>query len=190
MTDHSPHLPRHALCALALMTLFAVAAQAQVANPAPAIAADPQIASALQQVSAQRIQANIEKLVSFGTRLTLSAQDPASIAAGHGIGAAGEWIKAEFERYSKDCGGCLEVKTDASLSRPADRIPKADRNRQCLCGVEGNRRGERQTDRAGHRPLRFAQQRHARREWRRSGSQRRCQRNGGEPGMRASPEQD
>ncbi len=125
MTDHSPHLPRHALCALALMTLFAVAAQAQVANPAPAIAADPQIASALQQVSAQRIQANIEKLVSFGTRLTLSAQDPASIAAGHGIGAAGEWIKSEFEHYSKDCGGCLEVKTDAFLEEPADRIPKA-----------------------------------------------------------------
>jgi hypothetical protein len=125
MTDHLPHLPRHALCALAIMTLFAVTAQAQVANPAPAISADPRIASALQQVSAQRIQANIEKLVSFGTRLTLSAQDPASIAAGHGIGAAREWIKSEFERYSKDCGGCLQVKTDAFLEEPADRIPKA-----------------------------------------------------------------
>jgi len=34
--------------------------------------------------------------------LTLSAQDPASIAAGHGIGAAREWIKSQFERYSKD----------------------------------------------------------------------------------------
>ena len=66
---------------------------------------------------ASAIQANIEKLVSFGTRLTLSAQDPASIAAGHGIGAAREWIKSEFERYSKDCGGCLEVKTDASPKR-------------------------------------------------------------------------
>ena len=87
--------------------------------------ADPRIAAALQQVSAQHIQANIEKLVSFGTRLTLSAQDPASIAAGRGIGAAREWIKAEFERYSKDCGGCLEVKTDSFTQQPADRIPKA-----------------------------------------------------------------
>src|SRR4029077_18017355 len=86
---------------------------------------DPRIAAALQQVSAQHIQANIEKLVSFGTRLTLSAQDPASIAAGRGIGAAREWIKAEFERYSKDCGGCLEVKTDSFTQQPADRIPKA-----------------------------------------------------------------
>jgi hypothetical protein len=87
--------------------------------------ADAKIAAALQQISAQRIQANIEKLVSFGTRLTISAQDPASIAAGHGIGAAREWIKAEFERYSKDCGGCLEVKTDGFRQEPAERIPQA-----------------------------------------------------------------
>jgi hypothetical protein len=89
------------------------------------VSADPQIAAALQRISAQRIQSNIEKLVSFGTRLTLSAQDPASIASGHGIGAAREWIKAEFERYSRDCGGCLEVKTDSFTEKPADRIPQA-----------------------------------------------------------------
>jgi len=86
---------------------------------------DKQISTALQRVSAQRIQENIAKLVSFGTRLTLSAQDPQSIAKGQGIGAAREWIKSEFERYSKDCGGCLEVKTDSFTEPPADRIPKA-----------------------------------------------------------------
>src|SRR3981081_935588 len=85
---------------------------------------DPKIAAALQQVSAARIQANIEKLVSFGTRSTLSAQDPASLASGRGIGAARDWIKAEFESYSKDCGGCLEVRTDSFTEEPADRIPK------------------------------------------------------------------
>ena len=85
--------------------------------------ADPQVVAALQDVSAQRIQTNIEKLVSFGTRLTLSAQDPASISAGRGIGAAREWIKSEFERYSKECGGCLEVRTDSFTEQPGDRIP-------------------------------------------------------------------
>jgi hypothetical protein len=85
---------------------------------------DPKIAAALQQVSAARIQASIEKLVSFGTRSTLSAQDPASLASGRGIGAAREWIRAEFERYSKDCGSCLEVKTDSFTEEPAERIPK------------------------------------------------------------------
>ncbi len=53
------------------------------------------------------------------------AQDAASIAAGKGIGAAREWIKSEFDRYSKDCGGCLEVKTDSFTEEPAERIPKA-----------------------------------------------------------------
>jgi Peptidase family M28 len=86
--------------------------------------ADSQIASALKQVSSARIQADIEKLVGFGTRSTLSAQDAASIAAGRGIGAAREWIKSQLESYSRDCGGCLEVKTDSFLEGPADRIPQ------------------------------------------------------------------
>jgi Peptidase family M28 len=109
--------------AAALTALFSAAGCC--AAQSPSLTLDPQIAAALRQVSAQRIQANIEKLVSFGTRLTLSAQDPGSITAGHGIGAAREWIKAEFERYSKDCGGCLEVKTDSFTEQPTDRIPKA-----------------------------------------------------------------
>ena len=102
-----------------------LASQIGASQAMPEKAADPRIASALQQISAQRVQADIEKLVSFGTRLTLSAQDSASIGSGRGIGAAREWIKSEFERYSKDCGGCLEVKTDSFTEQPTDRIPKA-----------------------------------------------------------------
>jgi hypothetical protein len=91
------------------------------AGPMPA---DPEIAAALREVSAEHIRGNIEKLVSFGTRSTISAQDAQSIEAGRGIGAAREWIKAEFERYSKECGGCLEVRTDTFNQQPADRIPQ------------------------------------------------------------------
>jgi hypothetical protein len=96
--------------------------------PAPARArgadADPQIAAAVRKVSAAQIEANIRKLAGFHNRNTLSAADPASIAAGRGIGAAREWIKSEFERYSQACGGCLEVQTDSFIQEPADRIPK------------------------------------------------------------------
>src|SRR5216684_5269707 len=113
--------------AVSLLMVVFCRAQAQESS-APGMSdkavRDPKIAAALQQVSAPRIQANIEKLVSFGTRSTQSAQDSGSLAAGRGIGAAREWIKAEFERYSKDCGGCLEVKTDSFTEEPADRIPK------------------------------------------------------------------
>jgi len=96
----------------------------RAAEHAEKLSADPKIAAALRQISAQRIQADIEKLVSFQTRLTLSAQDPESIKAGHGIGAAREWIKGEFESYSRDCGGCLDVKTDGFTEGPVDRIPE------------------------------------------------------------------
>ena len=110
-------------CALVLLAVFGENAVGQSAAE-PVMAADPKIAAALQQVSTQRIEANIAKLVSFGTRLTLSAQDPAAIASGRGIGAAREWIKSEFELYSKDCGGCLEVKTDSFTEGPVERIPR------------------------------------------------------------------
>jgi len=110
------------LAAMTLASTLNCAAQTVGQENAPV---DPQIAAALQQISAKQIRADVEKLASFGTRSTLSAQDPASIAAGHGIGAAREWIKSEFERYSKECGGCLEVKTDTFTEAPADRITKA-----------------------------------------------------------------
>src|SRR5438552_16320543 len=47
--------------------------------PQPKLPADPKIAAALKEISPQQIQGTIEKLVSFGTRLTLSAQDPGSM---------------------------------------------------------------------------------------------------------------
>ncbi|HWW22017.1 MAG TPA: M28 family metallopeptidase [Steroidobacteraceae bacterium] len=84
--------------------------------------ADPRISMALKEISAEHVHATIAKLVSFGTRSTLSAQDPASIAAGRGIGAAREWLKSEFERYSKECGGCLEVKVDAFIQPAVERV--------------------------------------------------------------------
>src|ERR1700750_1629128 len=113
------------LCKGAAVALALCVTQFGAAQDAPKLVQDGHINSALQQVSAQHIQADIAKLVSFGTRLTLSAQDKNSIAEGRGIGAAREWIKSEFEQYSKDCGGCLEVKTDSFTEQPTDRIPKA-----------------------------------------------------------------
>ena len=108
---------------------FAPTARAQQAELSPPqLASNPHadraIAGELREVSADRIRQTIEKLVSFNNRSTISAQDEESIKAGKGIGAAREWIKAEFERYAKECGGCLEVKTDTFTEQPTERIPK------------------------------------------------------------------
>ncbi len=120
--------PKKRLRIAAVALLLAVSGGVQAQNPGTGalepMQVDSRISAALRQISAERIRQNIEKLTSFGTRATLSAQDAGSIAAGRGIGAAREWIKSEFERYSKDCGGCLDVKSDSFTEPAADRIPQ------------------------------------------------------------------
>ncbi len=70
-------------------------------------------------VSAERIERDIQTLVDFGTRHTLSETGSDS----RGIGAARRWIEAEFNRISEDCGGCLEVFTVGDIVAGENRIP-------------------------------------------------------------------
>ena len=72
---------------------------------------DRAIADALARLSPDDVRADIVKLVSFGTRSTLSSMDKEQ-PAGKGINAAADWIFGEFTRISAGCGGCLEVKRD------------------------------------------------------------------------------
>lgn len=113
-----PLLRQLTLIALAGFCVASAAAAAQESNAYP----DSQIKAAVAEISAGQVQSDIEKLVSFHTRSTLSAQDPASITSGKGIGAAREWIKSEFERYSRECGGCLEVKIDTFVQPKSERV--------------------------------------------------------------------
>jgi hypothetical protein len=99
---------------------------------------DPQIAAAVKEVSPARVKATIEKLVSFRNRSTLSAADAASVAKGRGIGAAREWIRSEFERYSRDCGDCLKVEMQTfTVNPPARRIPKPTEIVNVVATLEG-----------------------------------------------------
>jgi hypothetical protein len=70
-------------------------------------------------VSATRIQQDIETLVSFGTRHTLSEAGSDT----RGIGAARRWLKAEFDRISTACGRCLEVFYVSDIVSGENRIP-------------------------------------------------------------------
>ena len=103
--------------ALALACTLPAAAQAQAATPPPA--GNPQLHAIATAPSAARIEADIRKLVSFGTRHTLSETESDS----RGIGAARRWIKAEFERISAACGGCLEVRYSSDTVSGEERIP-------------------------------------------------------------------
>ncbi len=88
--------------------------------------APPQSSQMMMEIanapSAERIEADIRKLVSFGTRHTLSD----TVSETRGIGAARRWIKSEFEKISQACDNCLEVSYQRNLV-PAEgnrRIPE------------------------------------------------------------------
>ncbi|MFQ3288328.1 MAG: Zn-dependent M28 family amino/carboxypeptidase [Alteromonadaceae bacterium] len=71
------------------------------------------------EVSAQRLKKDVTTLVNFGTRHTLSETKSDT----QGIGAARRWIKAEFDKISQQCGGCLEVIYQKKAFSGEKRIP-------------------------------------------------------------------
>lgn len=83
---------------------------------------DPQIYEIIDAVSSDRLESDIRTLAGFGTRHTMSD----TTSSTRGIGAARRWIKDEFEKISKACGGCLEVREQRTLVEgdPDSRIYK------------------------------------------------------------------
>lgn len=73
-----------------------------------------------KQVSADNIDKDIRKLISFGTRHTLSETQSDT----RGIGAARRWIKSEFDAISTACGECLEVYFQSEVISGEKRIPE------------------------------------------------------------------
>ena len=101
-------------------------------TPVSLAPADPAIARALNAIDAAHIEQTIETLVKFGTRNSLTSMET-DLPAGQGIEPAAEWIVAQFEAISKDCGGCLEVNRDVFTADPASgeqwgrRVPRPTR---------------------------------------------------------------
>ncbi len=83
---------------------------------------DQKIYAIIDSVSSDRIKSDIITLANFGTRNTFSD----TISNTRGIGAARRWVKAEFEKISKDCSTCLHVfyQKDFVKAEANSRIPK------------------------------------------------------------------
>jgi Zn-dependent M28 family amino/carboxypeptidase len=77
-------------------------------SPAQTIVSDPEIKKMVSEVSASNMENTVRKLVSFGTRHTLS--DTKSNT--RGIGAAQRWVKSEFDKYAKESNGRLSAEID------------------------------------------------------------------------------
>jgi hypothetical protein len=81
---------------------------------------DPEIKNMVDEISRERIEQSVRKLVSFHTRHNLSVQNDPST----GIGAAWSWIKAEMEKSIPGSEGRLEVKYENySVGGKGQRIP-------------------------------------------------------------------
>ncbi|PKP92378.1 MAG: peptidase M28 [Alphaproteobacteria bacterium HGW-Alphaproteobacteria-14] len=102
-----------------------------------AIAAAPLAAQThpADRVSEERLRGDVEKLVGFGTRHTLSAQDDPE----RGIGAAVDWGLEEFRRIGATCGGCLEV-LPVSETVSGRRIPAPTLVRNAVAIQRGTER--------------------------------------------------
>jgi Peptidase family M28 len=79
---------------------------------------NPEISKIVKEIDAKNIETTIRKLVSFGTRNTLSEQDNPT----RGIGAARDWLYGEFQKISANCGNCLTVEKQAFLQPKAARV--------------------------------------------------------------------
>src|SRR3984885_9526374 len=111
-----------AAAALIATCLLATATSAQ--QPIAPAPIDPGVAAALAQVSPDRIQADIAKLVTFNNRSTLSSLDT-DLPPNTGVIAASDWIFAEFTRISAACNNCLEVHRDDFIEPPQVQVPGA-----------------------------------------------------------------
>ncbi|HEY1335851.1 MAG TPA: M28 family peptidase [Bryobacteraceae bacterium] len=76
--------------------LFALAAVVCLSAAADEKAVNPQVKKIMDDVSEDNIRATIARLVSFGTRNTMSNPD----LPDHGVGAARQWIFDQFKSYS------------------------------------------------------------------------------------------
>jgi len=81
------------------------------------ISRDPQIEKMVNEVSKDSLESYIKKMVSFGTRSTLSIQtDPK-----RGIGAARNWVLSRFNEFAKEAGGRMSSFIDTVTLQPDGR---------------------------------------------------------------------
>jgi hypothetical protein len=69
---------------------------------------DPEINSMITEIKSENLENTVKKLVSFGTRHTLSDTKSKT----RGIGAAQTWVKSEFDKYALESNGRLTSKID------------------------------------------------------------------------------
>lgn len=115
-------------CLLLVLLFVPIAADAQKNSK------DSEIRKMISEISEKRLESDVRKLVSFGTRNTNSVQDDPV----RGIGAARDWLYEEFKKISAACGNCLEVEKQTFLQPQAPRVPKPINLTNVIATLRGN----------------------------------------------------
>jgi hypothetical protein len=119
-------------CALSCAPL---SAEQESALPGPT---DPAIEAMVDQVSAVRLRDDDATLVGFGTRNDFSETDS---TATHGVFAARDWIRSQFEQIAATSGGRMSVTLDTYLQPKTDRTPRAVTESSVIASLRGNEPG-------------------------------------------------
>jgi len=95
---------------------------------------DPTIEKMLMEVSSDSLRSHIDKLVSFGTRHTMSTvTDPK-----RGIGAARRWVLSRFNEFAKQSGGRMTATLDTwTLEPDGRRVDKAQEIGNVMATLKG-----------------------------------------------------
>ena len=106
------------------MLVFLMAVNCSVVLAQPARRSVPvrnrAISNIVREIDARNIEATIRKLVSFGTRNTLSEQNDPK----RGIGAARDWLYAEFLKAAEASQGRMTVEKQSYEQQKAARVPQ------------------------------------------------------------------
>jgi peptidase M28-like protein len=121
--------------ALAVAAMLAFTTSAASGGPnhhGPPVSKD--VRQMLNDVKASNIQATIEKLVSFGTRHTLSSQtDP-----NRGIGAATQWVFDQLQQTAATSGGRMTVEKQSFIQPVGPRIPTPTQITNVIATLHGS----------------------------------------------------
>ena len=95
---------------------------------------DPEIKKMADEISKERIEQSVRKLVSFYTRHNMSEQNDPN----KGIGAAWNWIKAEMEKYIPESEGRLQVRFEEyTVGGQGQRIPQEIKLKNVVATLKG-----------------------------------------------------
>jgi hypothetical protein len=95
---------------------------------------DPEIKKMVDEISKQKIEEHVRRLVSFHTRHNMSEQNDPN----KGIGASWNWIKSEMEKSIPDSGGRLTVEfMEYTAGGQGQRIPQETRLKNVVATLKG-----------------------------------------------------